>query len=107
MTVISELPSFVLGGTVKVHAPEGTVFITINDDGTIFIRVGKAGSPVNALAEGLARVIHYACGLHPDSLEAIADELSNIAHDRTSTQYEAVSVPDAVAKAIYGYLDAK
>ncbi len=50
------------GSTYKLRTPQGNAFITINRDATgrpleVFLNVGKAGSDVAALAEGLGRLL--------------------------------------------------
>src|SRR5947209_20114557 len=54
-------PSVIHGYTRRVKAPEGTINVTINSDDQgpleVFITVGKAGSDIAALAEGLGRLI--------------------------------------------------
>ena len=50
------------GHTYRVNTPQGKAFITINKDDNggpleVFINVGKAGSDVSALSEGLGRLL--------------------------------------------------
>src|SRR5262249_46949566 len=58
---VKDRPEVVHGYTRQVRAPEGKVNVTLNsdDDGLleVFIAIGKAGSDVAALAEGLGRLI--------------------------------------------------
>jgi len=104
------------GATYKVKTPQGKAFITINKtpDGKpfeVFINVGKAGTDVSALSEGLGRLVS---GLlrYPSAsgepVKEIISQLSGIGGSR-SVGYgknKVSSIPDAVAKVLaeeFGY----
>ena len=99
-------PDVIRGQTVRMAAPEGTVFITLNEhpDGTpfeIFARAGKAGSDLTASVDAIARLASLALrsGISP---EAVVDQLEGIG-GRTSVGFgpkRVRSVADAIAKAM-------
>lgn len=99
-------PDIIRGQTVRMAAPEGTVYVTLNEhpDGTpfeIFARAGKAGSDLTASVDAIARLASLALrsGIPP---EAIVDQLEGIG-GRTSVGYgpkRVRSVADAIAKAM-------
>lgn len=107
---MTELKGFAYGKTIRVRAPEGNVFVTINSDGTVFIRVGKAGSIANTLAEAMARLIHLHLGEPQNGLSVarlidVAKLLEGMSHDRSDqNRWEASSIPDAVAAAIKTFI---
>jgi ribonucleoside-diphosphate reductase alpha chain len=104
------------GATYKVKTPQGKAFITINKtpEGKpfeVFINVGKAGTDVSALSEGMGRLVS---GLlrYPDSREdtvkEIISQLSGIGGSRSVGfgKNKVNSIPDAVAKVLaeeFGY----
>jgi len=99
-------PDIVSGRTLRMAAPEGTVYITLNEhpDGTpfeIFARAGKAGSDLTASVDAIARLASLALrsGIPP---AAIVDQLEGIG-GRTSVGFgpkRVRSVADAIAKAM-------
>lgn len=99
-------PDIVRGQTVRMSAPEGTVFVTLNEhpDGSpfeIFVQAGKAGSDLAASVEAIARLASLALrsGISPS---AVADQLSGIG-GRNSVGFgprRVRSVADAIAKAM-------
>ncbi len=104
-------PEVVSGYTRQVRAPEGKVNVTLNsdDDGIleVFVNVGKAGSDVAALAEGLGRLISL--HLRIDSPISQDERASEVARQlrsiggSTSIGFgigRVRSLPDAVARAI-------
>lgn len=99
-------PDVIRGQTVRMAAPEGTVYVTLNEhpDGTpfeIFARAGKAGSDLTASVDAIARLASLALrsAIPP---EAIVDQLEGIG-GRTSVGFgpkRVRSVADAIAKAM-------
>lgn len=97
------------GLTWKVKTGEGTCYITINKNGShhpveVFIRVGKAGSNINAYSEALGRTISLALQ-HKVDPSMISEQLVGISGDKvifhTIGEYHRVmSVPDAVGKVL-------
>ena len=103
---VKERPGLVVfGKTIKESTPWGSIYITLNFDGTdpfeIFINVGKSGSELKAMTEALSRVISI--GLRSGSrLEDFIDTLKGLSgkeywmfgfdEDRVAR-----SIPDAIA----------
>ncbi len=104
-------PTVVHGYTRSVKAPEGTINVTINSDEQgpleVFITVGKAGSDIAALAEGLGRLISLNLRVlsplsQADRVGEIADQLRGIGGSRSVGfgAQQVRSLPDAVARAL-------
>lgn len=105
-------PMVVHGSTYKINTPVGLAYITINTNGDsepleVFINVGKAGSDVYAMAEGLGRMISFtlriSSDLSPrDRVRNIIDELSHIGGSTTMGfgKDRVRSLPDAVSKVL-------
>ena len=111
---IKPRPMVVHGSTYRINTPVGIAFITINTNGgnppeplEVFINVGKAGTDVYAMAEGLGRMISLALRFssHLSALERIKEiitQLSGIGGARTLGfgKEKIRSLPDAVAKVL-------
>lgn len=107
-------PIVVHGSTYRINTPVGVAFITINTNGgnppeplEVFINVGKAGTDVYAMAEGLGRMISLALRFssHLSSLERIKEiiaQLQGIGGSKTMGfgKERIRSLPDAVAKVL-------
>ncbi len=105
-------PMVVHGATYKVNTPVGKAYVTVNTNGgqtpmEVFINVGKAGTDVAAMAEGLGRmislVLRLSTNLSPeDKISNIIRVLSNIGgSSAVGFGKERVrSLPDAVAKVL-------
>jgi ribonucleoside-diphosphate reductase alpha chain len=107
-------PLVVHGSTYRVNTPVGAAFITINTNGgsppeplEIFINVGKAGTDVYAMAEGLGRMIslalRFSSSLSPGQrIKEIVDQLRGIGGARSLGfgKEKVRSLPDAVAKVL-------
>lgn len=105
-------PMVVNGATYRVKTPVGTAFITINTNGKrepleVFVNVGKAGSDVYAMAEGLGRMVslalRFASHLSPvERAKEVVEQLSDIGGARTLGfgKEKVRSLPDAVAKVL-------
>ena len=103
-------PMVVHGSTYRIQTPVGAAFITINTNGggeplELFINVGKAGTDVYAMAEGLGRAIslsfRFASHLSPrEKVKEVIDQLSGIGGARSMGfgKERIRSLPDAVAK---------
>jgi ribonucleoside-diphosphate reductase alpha chain len=110
--LVWERPTKVVGATYRLRTPVGTAFITVNHDELgapveIFINVGRAGSDVQAMAEGLGRLISKTLkmGDHLTSREravVIIEQLQGIGGSRTVGfgKEKIASLPDAVAKTL-------
>ncbi len=105
-------PMVVHGSTYRMNTPVGTAFITINTNGgneplEVFINVGKAGTDVYAMAEGLGRIIslalRFSSHLAPHvRIKEIVSQLGSIGGARAMGfgKERIKSLPDAVAKAL-------
>ncbi|OGK15075.1 hypothetical protein A2862_01985 [Candidatus Roizmanbacteria bacterium RIFCSPHIGHO2_01_FULL_38_41] len=96
-----------------MHTPVGTAYITINageddDPLEVFINgVGKAGSDLFAMAEGLGRMISLILRIHSnltpkEKIRKVVDELAEIGGSSVQGfgKHRVRSLPDAVAKAL-------
>lgn len=100
------------GTTVSFKTPFGTSYITMNSDEhgnpfEVFITVGKAGSDVQADAEGLGRMISLqlrttAPHNRRDMLRLVVDQLQDIGGARPVGfgPNRVLSLPDAVSRAL-------
>ncbi|MAS32751.1 MAG: ribonucleoside-diphosphate reductase, adenosylcobalamin-dependent [Anaerolineaceae bacterium] len=105
-------PAALSGVTVRRITPFGNAFITMNTDDQgnpfeVFITVGKAGSDLQADADGLARMISLALrSTTPQNrlkmLELVIDQLQNLGGARAVGlgPSRVSSLPDAVAGAL-------
>src|SRR5439155_15306358 len=108
-----------MGRTIKVESPHGTVYTTVNENGNgeafeIFVNVGKAGSDVAADAEALGRslslMLRMPSPLNADQrVDLIIRHLQGIGGSRDVGfgQKRVRSVPDAIARALQKYLDSR
>ena len=105
-------PTKLTGVTVRRVTPFGNAYITMNTDDKgnpfeVFITVGKAGSDLQADADGLARMISLALrSTSPQNrrkmVQLVIDQLSNLGGARAVGLGPArvASLPDAVAQAL-------
>ena len=107
-------PLVVNGATYRINTPVGVAFITINTNGgtppeplEVFINVGKAGTDVYAMAEGLGRMIslaiRFSSHLSPyERIKEIINQLQGIGGARTMGfgKEKIRSLPDATAKVL-------
>lgn len=105
-------PMVVHGSTYRIETPVGVAYITINTNGNmepleVFVNVGKAGSDVYAVAEGLGRMIslalRFSSHLSPqERIQEIVDQLSNIGGARVLGfgKERIRSLPDAISKVL-------
>ena len=105
-------PKRLSGVTVSRKTPFGTAYITMNSDEQgnpfeVFITVGKAGSDLQADAEGLGRMLSLqlrttAPQNRMEMLKLIIDQLQGIGGSRSVGMgpYRVISLPDAVAGAL-------
>ena len=110
--LVKPRPMVVHGSTYRIDTPVGAAFITINTNGNmepleVFINVGKAGTDVYAMAEGLGRVISLALrfGSHlspKERVKQVAEQLQGIGGARSHGfgKEKIRSLPDAVAKVL-------
>lgn len=118
---IKPRPMRVDGATYKVETPIGKAYVTINSyaNGTkqpleVFVNVGKAGSDVQALAEGLGRLIsltlRIASPIAPiERAKEIAEQLASIGGSRHVGfgENRVKSLPDAIAKVLMEHVSDK
>lgn len=105
-------PVMIKGATYQIDTPVGRAFITINTDEKgepfeVFINIGKAGTDVFAMAEGLGRVISLILRINSSlvgkkKLELIIEQLFGIGGAKTLGfgDNKIRSLPDAVAKVL-------
>jgi ribonucleoside-diphosphate reductase alpha chain len=108
-------PKQLMGVTVSRKTPFGTAFITMNSDEhgnpfEVFITVGKAGSDLQADAEGLGRMLSLqlrttAPHNRREMVRLIVDQLQGIGGSRAVGfgPQRVISLPDAVAGALSDY----
>lgn len=98
------------GCTYEVSTPQGKAFITINKDESgdpfeVFLNVGKAGSDVAALSEGLGRLLSgwlRTSSQPKETIKEIILQLFGIGGARSVGfgANKVASIPDAVAKVL-------
>lgn len=98
------------GSTYKVKTPQGKAFITINRTASgkpleVFLNVGKAGTDVAGLSEGLGRLISGWLRMPTSSEETVREiisQLTGIGGSKTVGfgKNKITSIPDAVAKVL-------
>ncbi len=98
------------GATYSVKTPQGKAFITVNKDSNgrpfeVFINVGKAGTDVSALSEGLGRLVSgwlRVPGASENAVTEIISQLAGIGGSRSVGfgKNKVSSIPDAVAKVL-------
>ncbi len=107
-------PMVVHGSTYRIQTPVGIAFITLNTNGgnppeplEMFITVGKAGTDIYAMAEGLGRMISVALRFSShlsveQRVQEIINQLSGIGGARSMGfgKDRIRSLPDAVAKVL-------
>lgn len=111
-----ERPYTLTGHSYRKSTPNGTAYITINDDDDgepfeVFITVGKAGSSVAAVSESLGRLISLILRMPSpqsptDRLKLVADDLIHIGGNRMSGfgPNRVKSLPDGIAQVMTDYL---
>lgn len=103
-------PKKLTGFTEKVNTGEGTLYVTVNEDGDgnpfeLFVRLGKSGADGSANSEALGRMASLCLrsGIH---VEDIIKQLKGIAG--STPTWDAgkltLSVPDAVASVLSVYV---
>lgn len=109
---IKPRPMMVSGATYRMDTPVGTAFITINTNGNnepleVFINVGRAGSDVFAMAEGLGRMVslalRFSSHLSPhERVKEVIEQLQGIGGARHMGfgKDRIKSLPDAIAKVL-------
>ncbi len=110
--VVMPRPMVVHGSTYRMHTPVGTAYITINTNEEdepleVFINLGKAGTDVYAMAEGLGRVIslflRVNSNLPPmERVKKVIDDLAGIGGGNAMGfgKDRVKSLPDAISKVL-------
>lgn len=105
-------PEKVFGATYRLETPVGTAFVTVNQNSQgepleVFVNVGKAGSDIAAMAEGLGRLVSMVLRVASplpviDRAGQVVDQLHGIGGSKSLGfgQKRIRSLPDAIAKAI-------
>ena len=107
-------PMVVHGSTYRLNTPVGIAFITINTNGgnppeplEVFINIGKVGSDVFAMAEGLGRMISLALRFssHLSVKERVGEIIAQLrdiggARSMGFGKDKIRSLPDAIAKVL-------
>ncbi len=113
---VLERPESLQGVTYRMVTPNGSAFITINEDLSgnpleVFVNIGKAGSDLSAMAAALGRTVSTLLRLNsPVSsrrrAEEVVDQLSGIGGARSVGfgPNKVRSLPDAVAQALRMHL---
>lgn len=110
-------PYALTGHSFRKSTPNGTAYITINDDEDgepfeVFVTVGKAGSSVAAVSESMGRLISLVLRMPSpqsptDRLRAVADDLIHIGGNKMSGfgPNRVKSLPDGIAQVMMDYMD--
>ena len=105
-------PMMIKGATYQIDTPVGRAFITINADEKgnpfeVFVNIGKAGTDVFAMAEGLGRVISLILRVNSPlvgrkKLELVIEQLAGIGGAKSLGfgDNKIRSLPDAIAKVL-------
>jgi ribonucleoside-diphosphate reductase alpha chain len=113
---ITQRPEVLVGRTIRVKGPFGTVYVTLNENGEgspfeLFVNTGKCGSDLAADAEAIGRLCSLLLSL-PSSIpelqriQSIIENLKGIGGSK-NIELEGCpirSVPDALAFALSQYL---
>src|SRR3989339_1334696 len=115
--IVKPRPMVVRGATYRINTPVGISFITLNTNGgnppeplELFINVGKVGTDLFAMAEGLGRMISLAIRFSShlsveERIKSIIAQLKDIGGARSTGfgKDRIRSLPDAVAKVLSMY----
>jgi ribonucleoside-diphosphate reductase alpha chain len=102
-------PRFLPGVTFRTNTPGGKAYVTINEDKEglreVFIHISKAGSEIGSHVESEGRLISYALK-HRLPINGL---ISHLDGQKSTPVWEhgrsVKSVPDAVAKCMYEYIE--
>lgn len=112
VTEVTPRSERVVGATYRLETPVGTAFVTVNQNQRgepleVFVNVGKAGSDIAAMAEGLGRLVSMVLRVASplpviDRAKQVVDQLHGIGGSKSLGfgQKRIRSLPDAIAKAI-------
>ncbi|MEM3781364.1 MAG: adenosylcobalamin-dependent ribonucleoside-diphosphate reductase [Candidatus Micrarchaeaceae archaeon] len=99
-------PETMMGRTIKLMLPQGSLYVTVNFDGNkvreVFVNMGRAGSQEKSYSEALGRLISRYLQEGGD-IKKVINSLKGIRANDSITWYRGLklySVPDAIAKAL-------
>lgn len=112
---IKARPAIMRGYTRQIQAPEGKLNITVNSDQDgpfeVFLNVGRAGSDIAAMAEGIGRLISFTLRLdssmsQEERMHEIARQLQGIGGSGSIGfgPHRVSSLSDAIARALAQHL---
>lgn len=118
-STITPRPVTLSGITTRERTPLGTAFITINYANSdpkelfeVFVRLGKAGSDLEADAEAIGRLLSVIFRLpshmtREERLREVIEQLQHIGGSRSTGfgQEKIRSMPDGIARALSRYLE--
>ena len=116
---VTPRPAVLKGVTARERTPFGTAFVTINyangnpkEPFEVFVRLGKAGSDLEADAEAIGRLLSLILRLpsamtREERLREVIDQLKHIGGSRFSGfgPERVRSMPDGIARALSRWLD--
>jgi ribonucleoside-diphosphate reductase alpha chain len=116
---VTPRPPTLNGVTARERTPFGTAFVTINyangnprEPFEVFVRLGKAGSDLEADAEALGRLLSLVLRLpspmtREERLREVIDQLQHIGGSRFSGfgPERVKSMPDGIARVLSGWLE--
>lgn len=114
LPMVAPRPHRVNGTTYAEITPLGKLCATINSRNgapfEMFIQLGKAGSSVHSCTEAIARLVSLILRIRSDiptitRMGLIGEQLVGIGGGRASGRGQAKSMPDAIARIMYEYLD--
>ncbi|MGC8629206.1 MAG: adenosylcobalamin-dependent ribonucleoside-diphosphate reductase [Candidatus Micrarchaeia archaeon] len=102
-----ERPETMVGKTVKLVLPQGSLYVTVNFDESnnvkeVFVNMGRAGSQEKSYSEAIGRMISRYLQAGGD-IKNVISSLKGIRANDAISWYRGIklySVPDAIAKAI-------
>ncbi|MGC8671641.1 MAG: adenosylcobalamin-dependent ribonucleoside-diphosphate reductase [Candidatus Micrarchaeia archaeon] len=102
-----ERPETMIGKTVKLVLPQGSLYVTVNFDANnqvkeVFVNMGRAGSQEKSYSEAIGRMISRYLQAGGD-VKNVISSLKGIRANDAISWYRGIklySVPDAIAKAI-------
>ncbi|HDY90433.1 MAG TPA: TSCPD domain-containing protein [bacterium] len=105
-------PVVLRGVTYNVAVGCGTLYVTVNEDSDgsvyeIFLKLGKSGSCVSSMCEGLCRMVTFSfrLGAHPDD---VIKQLRGIRCPTTGKgDHQYFSCVDAVSKVLKSHVESK
>ena len=116
---VTPRPAILNGVTTRERTPFGTAFVTINyangnpkDPFEVFVRLGKAGSDLEADAEAIGRLLSLILRLpspmtREERLREVIDQLEHIGGSRFSGfgPERVRSMPDGIARALSRWVE--